>query len=147
MKLLSCFLTIVIAAWGTTGWSDEGDSVAAITAVNEKFVAAFNAGDSKTLSTVYTEDGQLLPPNAEVVSGHENISTFWQAVLDAGIASAKLDTVELEVMGDAAVEVGQYTLKVADGTTVDNGKFIVVWRKEAGEWKWHRDIWNSSKAP
>lgn len=146
MKFSMSCMVILAFSWASTAWSDD-DSVAMINAVNQEFVAAFNSGDSKTLATVYTQGGQLLPPNSEIVTGHDNISAFWQAVMDAGIANAKLETVELEVLGDSAVEVGQYILKVADGTTVDNGKFIVMWKKEDGEWKWHRDIWNSSKAP
>ncbi len=31
-----------------------------------------------------------------------------------------------------------------DPTALDAGKFIVVWKQEAGQWKLHRDIFNSS---
>jgi ketosteroid isomerase-like protein len=30
-----------------------------------------------------------------------------------------------------------------DGTIADKGKYIVVWKKEDGKWKLHRDLSNS----
>jgi ketosteroid isomerase-like protein len=40
-----------------------------------------------------------------------------------------------------------WTLKGKDGAELDHGKYVVIWKKEAGGWKLHRDIWNSSQAP
>ena len=28
---------------------------------------------------------------------------------------------------------------------LDSGKYIVVWKREGDAWRWHRDIWNSSR--
>jgi hypothetical protein len=35
--------------------------------------------------------------------------------------------------------------KAQDGSILDTGKYIVIWKRENGAWKWHRDIWNSSR--
>ncbi len=119
-----------------------------IAAVNGQFLAAFSAGNARAMAEIYTEDGQALPPNGEVVSGHVALAALWQGVLDMGITGATLETVELEHMGEHAHEVGRYTLKVEDGAVVDEGKYIVIWRRlPSGAWKWHRDIWNSSRPP
>lgn len=118
---------------------------AAIEAVDAEFEAALSAGSASRLAAVYTKDGQALPPNGPVVSGREALETFWQGAVDAGLASVELETVELEEFGDSAVQVGRYTLRAADGTTADVGKLMILWKKEEGEWRWHRDIWNSSK--
>jgi ketosteroid isomerase-like protein len=64
--------------------------------------------------------------------------------MDMGIKTAKLETIELEGQGDAALEVGKYTLSGEGGMVIDSGKFIVVWKKQGGKLKLHRDIWNSS---
>jgi ketosteroid isomerase-like protein len=61
-----------------------------------------------------------------------------------GIKTVKLETLELEVHGEAAVEVGTYTLGAEGGQTIDHGKYVVVWKNDAGSWRLHRDIWNSS---
>jgi ketosteroid isomerase-like protein len=48
------------------------------------------------------------------------------------------------VRGDLAAETGKYDLTGADGTVLDSGKYVVVWKREGGHWKLHRDIWNTS---
>ena len=40
--------------------------------------------------------------------------------------------------------MSRYELQDGDGQALDAGKFIVVWKREAGQWKLHRDIFNSS---
>jgi hypothetical protein len=34
-----------------------------------------------------------------------------------------------------------------DGKVLDKGKYIVIWKKEDGTWKLHRDIWTTSVPP
>ena len=72
---------------------------------------------------------------------------MWQSVMDMGIKTASLETVELDPQGDTATEVGKYTLGADCGTVADTGKYVVVWKKEGGHWRLHRDIWNTSVAP
>jgi ketosteroid isomerase-like protein len=68
-------------------------------------------------------------------------------MIDAGATGLTLTAVEVEAHGDTAHEVGTWVLKAKDGTAVDNGKYIVIWKKEGGQWRLHRDIWNSSTPP
>jgi uncharacterized protein (TIGR02246 family) len=116
----------------------------AIVAANEGFVAAFGRGDTAGLAALYTENGQVLPPNSDFVTGKEAIQAFWQAVMGMGIKGARLETVEVEGHGDTAVEVGKYTLLGGEGQQLDQGKYIVIWKQEKGQWKLYRDIFNSS---
>jgi ketosteroid isomerase-like protein len=62
-----------------------------------------------------------------------------------GITAAKLETVEVEGYGNTANEVGTYTLQGAGSQVLDTGKYVVIWKQETGQWKLHRDIWNSSR--
>lgn len=59
----------------------------------------------------------------------------------------KLTTVEVFPHGNEATEVGRYELDAplpGGGVVHDHGKFMVLWkRNRKGEWKWHRDIYNS----
>jgi uncharacterized protein (TIGR02246 family) len=116
----------------------------AIAAGNEKFMAVFGQGDAAGLAALYTEKGQILPPNGDFVTGKEAIRGFWQALFDMGIKEAKLEIVEVEGHGDTAIEVSKYTLKGEGGQVLDKGKYIVIWKQEEGQWKLHRDIFNSS---
>ena len=116
----------------------------AIVAANEKFMAAFNGGDAAGLAALYTEKGQVLPPNGDFVTGQPAIQGFWQAVMDMGVKKAKLETVEAEGHGDTATEVSKFTLYGEEGQVLDKGKYIIIWKRENGDWKLHRDIFNSS---
>jgi uncharacterized protein (TIGR02246 family) len=116
----------------------------AIVAANGNFKTTFKAGDAAGMAALYTENGQLLPPNSDFVTGRPALQTFWQAIMDMGIKEAGLETVEVESHGDTAIEVGKYTLKGEGGQVLDNGKYIVIWKQEDGQWKLHRDIFNSS---
>ena len=119
---------------------------AAIANANDDFMDRYDAGDAAGMAQLYTSDGQLLPGGSDVVTGHEAIESFWGAVMGMGIATAKLETVELEDHGGTAIEIGRYTLGTADGATADHGKYLVIWKNEGGTWKLHRDIWNTSAA-
>src|SRR5215470_11843588 len=117
----------------------------AIMAVYEKFMAAASRGDAAAMATLYTEDGQLLPPNSDVVSGRPAIQSFLQGAIQMGIKAIILETLEVEGQGITASEVGRVTFQGEGGQVVDRGKYVVVWKQEAGQWKLHRDIWNSSR--
>ena len=118
----------------------------AIAATNQQFVAAFARRDARGMAELYTANGQLLPTGSDFVTGTPAIQAFWQAVMGMGIKEATLETVELESHGDTAHEVGRYTLRGDGGQMLDEGKYIVIWKREGGQWKLHRDIWNSSRA-
>ncbi len=118
-----------------------------IASANQAFMAAFGDGDTTGMAALYTAEGQLAPPNSEVVAGTEGIAGFWQAVIDMGLKGAKLETIELEEYGGTAVEQGRYQLMDADGAVADHGKYIVIWKRDGDDWKLHRDIWNTSTPP
>jgi ketosteroid isomerase-like protein len=64
--------------------------------------------------------------------------------MDMGIKEAKLEIVEVEGHGDTAIEGSTFTLHGEGGQLLDRGKYIVIWKREEGQWKLHRDIFNSS---
>ncbi len=119
---------------------------AGIDRTNRAFEEAFRRGDAAGLAAVYTRDGWALPPNGQTVKEREGLRQIWQGALDMGVAAVTLETVEFEQHGDTAWEVGKAELMDKEGNVLDEAKFIVIWKKENGEWKWHRDIWNSSRA-
>ena len=94
------------------------------------------------LDRVYTANARILPPGAEMISGRENIKSFWLgAIENMNIASVKLETVDFELLGDTGVEIGRATLYPKNAPEA-NVKYIVIWKRESGAWKWHIDIWN-----
>ncbi len=120
------------------------DYRAAIAGGNERFMEAFRRGDAEGLARLYTADGQLFPPNSDILIGRQDIRAFWQSVLDMGLKAVTLQTVEARGYSQVVVEVGRYTLVADDGQVADAGKYVVVWRNDAGNWLLHQDIWNTS---
>jgi uncharacterized protein (TIGR02246 family) len=121
-----------------------GDIREAITATNRAFMDTFMRGDAAGMAALYTADGQLLPTGTDFVTGSQAIQAFWQSVMGMGIREATLETVEVEAHGDTAHEVGRYVLRGDGGQAMDQGKYIVIWKQVGGQWKLHRDVWNSS---
>lgn len=116
-----------------------------IKANNQKWSDAYKNGDAATIASFYTEDGQLLPQNGDVISGQENIKNFLQGLIDAGaIKEVEINSVEIEDHGDTAIEVGRYTMKGPDSNIVDEGKYIVIWKKVGDQLKYHRDMFSSN---
>lgn len=120
------------------------DVKAAIDAGNKQFVATFAKGDAAGLAAMYSTTGQAFPPNSDVVRGREGLQKLWQGAMASGVKEIMLTTTEVESHGDTAHEVGTYSMNAAEGKPVDRGKYIVIWKRENGQWKLHRDIWNTS---
>lgn len=118
----------------------------AIEAANRNFMEAFRRGDAAGVAACYTEQARILPPSSEMMQGRATIQSFWQAVLSSGVTEAKLETLDVEAGGDDLVrEIGQFVLTIMqNGETVYSpGKYVVIWKREAGNWKLDVDIWNS----
>ena len=79
------------------------------------------------------------------VVGRDAIQGFWQGVVDMGAKDATLDTDDILDFGDTLVERGHYTLTLQSdaGDIVDEGKYVVVWKRDGDTWKLFWDIFNS----
>ena len=117
----------------------------AIDAGNQTLMANFGRQDVAGMASLYTATGSVLPANSDILSGAEKVQAFWQGAFDMGLKEAVLETIELEVHGDTAIETGHYTLKADGGAVADRGKYIVIWKNDGGTWKLHKDIWNTSQ--
>jgi uncharacterized protein (TIGR02246 family) len=129
---------------GSAAASSAEDVRAAIETANKAFSAAIAKGDAAAVAALYTSSAQAMPPGGEAAKGRDEIQKAFQGLLASGATNLTLTTQEVEAHGDTAHEVGSWTLKAKDGAAVDNGKYVVIWKKEAGQWRLHRDIWNSS---
>lgn len=96
------------------------------------------------LDRVYTVNARILPPGADMVIGRENIKMFWRGAIESlDVASVKLETLEFQPLGDGGIEIGRATLVFrAAGSAPAAMKYVVVWKREDGVWKWDVDIWN-----
>jgi pimeloyl-ACP methyl ester carboxylesterase/ketosteroid isomerase-like protein len=109
------------------------------------FEDVFNHGDAAgAASQFYTRDARVLPPGAEMVQGRDRITEFWATAAAApqmGVRRVELSTLDLQVLGDEAYEIGRATLTLA-GSKRATPKYVAVWKYEDGSWRRHVDIWN-----
>ena len=117
-----------------------------ITIANKTFMRAFAEGDIMALTALYSPTAQLLPPNSGPISIPKTIGAFWQGVMNMGIKQVRLETLELEDLEETVIESGKYSLLGTNEAPMDHGKYLVVWKLLDGQWKLHRDIWNTSVA-
>ena len=119
---------------------------ATIQRLSDAFAAAFNRGDMAALAEMYTEDADLLPPDAGILKGRAAVRAFWAKAAE-GVGDAKLTTVDVTPLGpDAAREIGTFTLKTKSPQPQElAGKYVVIWRKTGTDWKLATDIWNMGK--
>jgi len=140
---LACACVIALAGSGAA-IAQTATVKAAIDVSNKKFGEAIAAGNAAGVAALHTEDAMLLPPNGEAVRGRPAIEKLFQAFVAAGIKGVTLTSQEVEARGENATELGAYSIKDATGKEIDRGKYIVLWKRVKGEWKLHRDIWNSN---
>ena len=76
---------------GNRPMTAESETRAAISAANQSLMANFGRQDSAAMASLYTESGQLLPPNSDIVDGTSAIQAFWQGAFDMGLRQAYVD--------------------------------------------------------
>jgi len=140
--LSGCVLTIALA-----GSAQAQSAKAEIEAAIAEFETAFNGKDSAAVAELYSEDAAIFPPEGPRIDGREGIGNYWGGAIEAGLSDLELSAVEIQDSGNSAYEVGTFALKApAEGGASNDvkGQYIVIWTKDAqGNWRLHRDIWNT----
>ncbi len=109
---------------------------------------AYNAGDLDALAALYTDDAVIMPPNGERVQGHDALKALANSYIEAGAVQIELPSPEAyEVLGETAWIEGTYRFFAPDGSPVDVGKYLDVYRFEDGMWRIQRHMWSSDLPP
>jgi len=121
---------------------------AAIRDADAQWAKTAGAKDLDGTVAYYTDDATVLSPNAPMTTGKQAIRAVWAELLGPGTSIAwQASKVEVARSGDLASIMGTYQLSMKDpqGNPVnDRGKFVEVWKKQAGgKWKVVADIFNS----
>ena len=110
---------------------------------NKEFSVLFAANDSIGLANLYTQDGKFMNNGAPAVTGRKNIQSALSGIMNSGVSSVNLITIDVWGMENLITEEGELSLFVEDAE-VYKGKYIVLWKKVDGKWKLFRDIFNSN---
>jgi uncharacterized protein (TIGR02246 family) len=147
---LGLIIVLVLGGIQPSG-ADAAAELAAIHAVDDAWVKAFNAGDVDTMVAQYDEQAVLLPPGAPAARGKVAIRAFFaKMTAEAGRdgLAFSLDTKPAGgAHGDMGWASGNYVVKDKAGHVVDTGKYLSVSKKKDGKWLYIRDTWNSDSPP
>jgi ketosteroid isomerase-like protein len=126
---------------------------AAFEAATTAFHQALRTNDAETLFAYVADDVRLMPPGEAGVRG-KSAMRDWYAGFLAQYRTSSLTLSDREVfVGDGwAVELGAYEWGLAPAgggeSVLDRGNYMQVWQAQSdGEWRFAREIWNSSAPP
>jgi len=126
------------------------EDVAQMQAGTRAWTAAYNAGRVEPILALYGPDAVVMPPDAPLAAGADAIRA-WATADVAAAQAAHLRILPTEgaagVAGDLGWNSGVFKIVDASGSTVGTGKFVEVWRRDHGQWRMIRDIWNNDPAP
>jgi uncharacterized protein (TIGR02246 family) len=118
-----------------------------IQAAQDRLAEAVSARNAERAAALYTDDARLIPQGAPSCDGRGAIAAFFAGAFANGIAGARFITEDVEGDERQATEIGRYELYAVppDGERIvaAEGRYLVVWRKAGGEWRMHRDMFNT----
>ena len=125
---------------------------AAINALRDAWVTAYNAADADAVANLYTEDAVDMPSQQPTASGRAAVRDLMASQFATGTAVATVTSDEMQLMGDWAFDRGTFTVNITPAAGGDpvmtGGRYIVILRRQAdGSWKLARGIDNSPVAP
>jgi len=119
------------------------DASLRIAEAGQRFLRLFAGRDPARIGACYTEDACMFTANMSPVRGRAAIESVFKFTNVRG-HRLDFDTEELDVQGDTAIELGVYVRSDESQSTVDRGRYMVVWKRVGGEWKIHRDMFATS---
>lgn len=111
-----------------------------IAGMDSAFSAEIRNGDSMALASHFASDGEMLLPDRSPIKGKEILAT-WSRWTRTGSRDVTFVTTDISGSGDLIVETGFVNTKEEDNT-IEKQNYVIVYKKENGEWKLYRDIGN-----
>lgn len=145
----------VMTAFGCARPANQTDTRADVAAINEtreREIALVATGDANRLSSVYTSDVAMMPPNEPAVHGQDAMRKWAEATFGQVTMSGRYTTSDVSVAGDWAIDryagVLTITPKGGGSPTEEKIKGIHIMKRQPdGTWLIAQDVWNSDAPP
>lgn len=121
-----------------------------IVKVADAYVKAMLAADAAAVAALYREDAVEVPTCLPLIKGRTAIERYFRDLMkNAKVTAFTLTHTESTIAGDTAYDVGTYSQRLSTPTRMvdDTGKYVVVLKRAAGEWKIAYAIHNSDHSP
>ena len=156
MKTKNTFIVICLAAIAMMSFqrtSRQSSDIATLDEIkkeivtsNELYFQAFEKNDALLFSNRYAEDCWIMFPNNPVLSGPTAAWDFFRAGYDKfGVRGGKRITVDVYgISDDIVAEIGFWKLYDGEKKELEDGKYLVLWKKTSKGLKMWRDSFSSS---
>jgi uncharacterized protein (TIGR02246 family) len=109
---------------------------AAIRAAANLYMEALQRGEAKTLTDLWTADGDIIDDAGQVLRGRETVAATTAGEPAGPRPEFRITETNLRfVTADVAIEDGQVEVTLPGGGTPLEGRFSATWVREAGTWK------------
>lgn len=118
----------------------------AIEESNRIYFQAFVKGEPSIFVNRYAEDCCIMPPDSPSLCGPNAALEFYKVAYDQlKLRDGKFITLQVYGAGeDYVVEEGLWQSFDANHVMMDDGKFLVLWKKTPKGWKMFRDSFSSN---
>ncbi|MCH4888627.1 nuclear transport factor 2 family protein [Acidaminobacter sp. JC074] len=107
---------------------------------NGIWIQAFKDQDYEKLASYFHTDGAILGADGKVIEGRQAVKEYLQEFMTRiGPSTFTIETIDLYLVSGEIYEKGAYTLTIENGNRYE-GKYIVEWKVEDGDYKFYRDI-------
>lgn len=120
-------------------------------AIIRKNIASFSESiihrDIDAIANAYTTDAAIFPQGYNIIRGTPAIKSYWTPKAGTTTTSHRIYPEEIAIVGDTAYDHGYYEVSgINQGNPFQGvrGKYVIVWKKVAGDWKIYLDIWNNA---
>ena len=115
--------------------------------MNKSYSKRFVTEDSAFYIERYCSDAEVYCPGMPAIKGRNAVRDFFYGNGSNNEAAIELPPSRIYGKEELVVEEGTYNFPDGKGGSIDQGKFIAVWKQEWGKWKLYREIWNSDIPP
>jgi uncharacterized protein (TIGR02246 family) len=132
---------------GSTAAHAQGPD-AGIGAVIKAYEVALRNSDTTTVMGLYGKEPAFVPPNSKGLVGREAVQAGYEHVFKAIKVNVTFTIHEVVELGDTAYartsSTGEVILLASNAAVKDANNELFIFRKEAGQWRIHRYIYNSA---
>jgi ketosteroid isomerase-like protein len=133
---------------GPTFTREDGD---AIKAILSNYLTAYNKGDSEAIGAFYSGNSTMFPPNSSSIRGNDSIKSYFDIRFKRdGATDLRVDSIATQGEGNLAIVTGTYSLRnvpAGGPETRDRGKFLWVFQRLGGQWRFQYQMWSSDLPP
>lgn len=111
-------------------------ATAAVIAASRAYKAALDRGDAAAVRAMWTEDGDIIDDNGNVLRGRDAADGIAPAADGAARAAFVIDDIAVRLVAEGvAIEDGSVTVTPPGSSTPQHGRFSATWVKTADGWK------------